>query len=148
MYGRVVNKHMRWNLCFTDKEQNPEYENKKGRIVAFNQVPVTNFIRKGLQRILNRKLFAEGNYYYDLKTCGIGWHGDTERSVVIGCRIGDSLPLFFRWYLQGIPIGDEIKINLNGGDMYLMSEKAVGQDWRKRTVPTLRHCIKPNGIIL
>ena len=26
MKGRVVNKHARWNLCFAEEEQEPEYE--------------------------------------------------------------------------------------------------------------------------
>ena len=32
-----------------------------------------------------------------------------------------------------------MKMVLNDGDMYVMSEKAVGFDWLKKTVPTLRH---------
>jgi len=30
-------------------------------------------------------------------------------------------------------------IELRGGDIYIMSEKAVGTDWKKKNVPTLRH---------
>ena len=33
----------------------------------------------------------------------------------------------------------ESKIELNDGDMYVMSEKSVGFDWLKKVVPTLRH---------
>jgi hypothetical protein len=28
---------------------------------------------------------------------------------------------------------------LNHGDLYVMSEKAVGQDWKRKVIPTLRH---------
>jgi hypothetical protein len=28
---------------------------------------------------------------------------------------------------------------LNHGDIYIMSDKAVGYDWKKRKIPTLRH---------
>ena len=31
MYGRVVNKSARYNLCFSDHNQEPVYEDKKGR---------------------------------------------------------------------------------------------------------------------
>lgn len=30
MRGRVVNKKARWNLCYTDKAQEPNYEKKEG----------------------------------------------------------------------------------------------------------------------
>jgi hypothetical protein len=28
---------------------------------------------------------------------------------------------------------------MNPGDVYIMSEKTVGTDWKKKTIPTLRH---------
>ena len=28
-------------------------------------------------------LVAEANYYYDLEKCGIGYHGDAERRIVV-----------------------------------------------------------------
>ena len=46
MYGRVVNKHARHNLCFDDNNQEPDYVNGKGRIVSWENVPLTNKIRK------------------------------------------------------------------------------------------------------
>ena len=33
-------------------------------------------------------MVAEGNYYYDLKKCGIGFHGDAERKKVVAIRVG------------------------------------------------------------
>jgi hypothetical protein len=53
-------------------------ENKKGRVVAFRDVPETNALRDSL-KILGPKaegLACEGNYYYDVTKCGIGFHGD------------------------------------------------------------------------
>jgi len=32
-----------------------------------------------------------------------------------------------------------VTINLHHGDMYVMSEKAVGTDWKQRKIATLRH---------
>src|SRR5579872_6046498 len=40
MRGRVVNKLARWNVCYGDVSQEPDYENKKGTIVNFNNVPM------------------------------------------------------------------------------------------------------------
>ena len=86
MYGKVVNKHARHNLCFDEKDQNPDYENGKGRIVGWDNVPLTKQIRESLPDFFGEKaknLTGEGNYYYDIKKCGIGFHGDAERKRVI-----------------------------------------------------------------
>ena len=44
MYGRVVNKNARWNLCFDYESQEPDYENGKGRIVKFSDMPITSVL--------------------------------------------------------------------------------------------------------
>ena len=42
--------------------------------------------------------------------------------------------------MKGKPIGCEGKIELHTGDVYIMSEKAVGYDtWAKPWILTLRH---------
>ena len=144
MRGRVVNKHARWNLCFDVEGRDPDYENKKGRIVSYDDIPVTKTLLTQMEEYFGPKaanLKGEGNYYYDRSKCGIGFHGDSERRKVIGVRLGngESTPLHYQWFKDGEPVGDRIILNLNGGDMYVMSEKAVGTDWKKRTKYTLRH---------
>ena len=42
MYGRVVNKHARHNLCFSDFEQIADIQNKKGTVIKFNTLPILN----------------------------------------------------------------------------------------------------------
>lgn len=140
--GRVVNKHARWNLCYADTHQVADIAAGKGTILAFDEVPCLNQVRTVLPCILGeaaKGLFAELNYYYDVKECGIGFHGDTERRLVVGVRIGATLPLHYQWYHQSKPIGPNIKLEINGDDFYVMGEKAVGTDWKTRKTPTLRH---------
>lgn len=142
MYGRVVNKNARWNLCFDDKGHEPEYEEGKGRVVPYEEVPLTNYLREGIARCFGPKasgLKCEGNYYYDIQKCGIGFHGDSERRKVVGVRLGASLPMFWQWFHQGEPVGEPNVVPLYGGDIYIMSEKAVGTDWKNRSSYTLRH---------
>lgn len=142
MYGRVVNKHARWNLCFDDQSHDPDYEHGKGRVISFEEIPITSKLMKAFPEFFGEKamdLKGEGNYYYDIRKCGIGFHGDSERRKVIAIRLGASLPLFYQWYKEGKPVGDRIEIELNGGDMYVMNEKAVGTDWKRKKVYTLRH---------
>ena len=142
MYGRVVNKKARWNLCFDDEAKEPAYDEGRGRVIAWDAVPALHRIHQALPHWFGPKaadLKGEGNYYYDPTTCGIGFHGDTERRKVIALRLGGSLPLYYQWYQYGQPLGPRIQIPMNGGDMYIMSEKAVGTDWKKKNTPTLRH---------
>jgi hypothetical protein len=143
MYGRVVNKHARHNLCFSEECQEQDYEKGRGKVYAFNEVPLLNKIRERLGEYIGEKgqnLQAEGNYYYDIKKCGIGYHGDTERKKVAAIRLGATIPLCYTWYHNNQNISDIIKLNnIEHGDMYIMSEKATGFDWKSKTKYTLRH---------
>ena len=79
------------------------------------------------------------NYFFGAKKCGIGWHGDSERKKVVGLRIGGSMVLKFRWFHKHKGVGKSFEVMLNDGDMYIMSEKSVGYDWKKSSIFTLRH---------
>lgn len=142
MYGRVVNKHARWNLCFSNHSSEPDYPNGKGRVVAWDSIPITKKIYNHISTYVGAKavdLQGEANYYYDKTKTGIGYHGDSERRKVIGLRLGADLPLYYQWYKSGNPVGKKLSLNLSGGDIYIMSEKAVGTDWKKKNIYTLRH---------
>jgi hypothetical protein len=140
MRGKVVNKHARWNLCYADKDQEPDYEEGKGRVINFKSISNINNIRKNLGEYTGHEgLFAELNHYYDINKCGIGFHGDNERKLVIGIRIGASLPLHYQRYKGYKPVGERCKIKLHDGDVYMMSDKAVGYDWKRPSIYTLRH---------
>lgn len=142
MYGRVVNKVARHNLCFGDYNQTPDFATGRGTVVSFDRVPLLKRVREELPSIIGPKAsncVAEGNYYYNPHKCGIGFHGDAERKIVIAIRLGVSLPLHYQWFLENQPIGPRIPLTINHGDIYIMSAKAVGTDWKRRKIPTLRH---------
>ena len=68
MYGRVVNKHARWNLCFDDKSREPDYEAGKGRIVGYDEVLLMKALKEQIEKIMGPKaldLKVESNYYFD-----------------------------------------------------------------------------------
>jgi hypothetical protein len=139
---KVLNKHARANVCFGDESREPDYENKKGRIVGYDGVGCLKTIKSGMADTLGDKcgnLICEGNRYFDLKKCGIGWHGDAERRKVVAFRIGEDMDLRFNWFQHHSSFGELFSVTLNSGDMYMMSEKAVGTDWKRSSIPTLRH---------
>ena len=156
--GKRMNKRARTNLCYVaDREQEPDVWKGKGRIVDLKKKTALNLAVDRLRSMIEAGLIeigsktkveinvVEGNRYYNLKTTGIGFHGDTERVVVICISIGcDNYPMRWQWFKDGMPLGNPIDITLNCGDVYIMSEKAVGADWKLRSIYTLRHAAGAN----
>jgi hypothetical protein len=143
MYGRVVNKKARHNLCFSDMDQQPDYASGKGTVINFTHTPILNQIRTSLATVTGipklAMLQCEANYYYDITKTYIGFHGDTERRIVAGLRLGATFPLHYQWFRNHQPISTRFTIQLNDGDVYFMDEKAVGYDWKSGSQYTLRH---------
>jgi len=150
MRGRVKRLQARYKICIWEEDQEPDIAAGKGTIVAFDSVPLLKAMQRGIGTLFPRLdgCPAEGNLYYDLDKCGIGFHGDSERRVVIAGRIvknvqteKETFPLRYVFFKNGDPIGKPVDINLPPGCVYLMSEKAVGWDWRKTKggLITLRH---------
>lgn len=142
IHNKVVNKHARHNLCFGEYGQETNYEKNQGTVIAFKDIVLTNYIRESLPNYFGdgaKSLMAEGNYYYDVNKCGIGYHGDTERKKVIGLRLGSTLPLHYQWHYKNNKIGTNVKFNLGHGDIYVMSEKTTGNDFKNKNIHTLKH---------
>lgn len=143
--GRKLNKRARHNVCFANKSQEPDIDNKKGTIININSQEQLKCVMDNLHLYLGEKsinLIAELNHYYNVSKCGIGYHGDTERRIVICVRLGATIPMHFHWYENSKRVGKMMVIpDLEEGDMYIMSDKAGGWDWklRKNNRLTLRH---------
>jgi len=145
---KVLNKHARYNLMLLHGiKQKADYKNKKGTIIDINDLDEFNKFKKKLttniNKICNNKaenLIAEGNRYFDLKQCGISNHGDSERRKVICLSLGvDNYKMTWTWFYHNKPISKSFEIFLNSGDVYIMSEKAVGTDCKHSSIPTMRH---------
>lgn len=140
--GVVKNKVARHNVCFGPEAQQADIPNGKGTIVPFSDVPILNEIRDRLPDFFgetSRNLLAESNDYYDISKCTIGFHGDTERTIVICIRLGASFPITFKWFKNNEIVSESITRILNEGDLYIMSDYAIGTNWKKRSIYTLRH---------
>lgn len=149
--NKVLNKRARYNLIYNDFSGEPDYENRIGRVICFKNTPLLNELRKKLHLYFTDKaknLIAESNKYYDMTKTYIGLHGDAERNITIGLRLGTTFDIAFQWFYKNKKIGNPFIATLEPGDMYIMSEKTVGKDWRKSFKKTLRHCAGSNKKVL
>lgn len=126
MYGKVCESKARRCLCCADFDQKCDYTGdvKKGTVIDFKHLPILSSLRSKINEVSGlpeNYLLAEGNHYYDSNQCG------------------DSFSLHYNWYQQGQPIRKHFKITLEPGDIYFMGDKTTGNDWKRRTIPTLRH---------
>ena len=141
--GVVKNKLARHNSCLADFEQKPDIAHRKGTVVLFSDYPHTHCLRTELSKCMaSLPLVGELNHYFNASTCGIGWHGDAERKLVAGARFGpgaNGMPFKLQWFHNGMPVGKEARIELDAGDIYILSDKAVGNDWKSWSALTLRH---------
>ena len=135
---KVFNKQARYNLCFAEEGQTQDLLTGQQTVISYSDVRLLKYFRNNLPTKLE-KLPCEANYYYDVTKCGIGFHGDDGSKNVIGVRLGASVPLHFQWFTSNKPVGERAKVLLNHGDMYIMSEKATGFDWKSSSKVTLRH---------
>ena len=87
-----------------------------------------------------RVAYAEGNHYYEQRS-GIGFHGDAERKLVICASLCATYTLRYQWCAPGSsePFGPPIDIEVAHGDVYVMSEKATGFDWMRRSTHRVVH---------
>ena len=140
MRGRVVNKKARYNLCFSNFDQEPDYENSKGRVYNFENLENLYTLKSKISKIIGyENLTCEGNFYYDVKKCYIGFHGDSERKIVCGVRLGKNFPFHISWFYKNKRVSKIFSLNLLDGDMYIMSDNMVGTNWKKSSIPTVRH---------
>jgi alkylated DNA repair dioxygenase AlkB len=140
---RKLRKVARHNAVFGDKRVEASEAYKQSTVLAYEQVPLFAALRKKLPDWFGEKarnLQSEGNHYYNAKA-GIGFHGDCERKIVICCSLGTTTTLRFYWRVPGSSeVGSEVAdFVLNHGDLYAMSEKATGHDWRMRSRYRLVH---------
>ena len=49
------------------------------------------------------------------------------------------MPMKYGWFYKSNVVGKTLTIDVPGGSLYFMSEKAVGADWKFRSKYTLRH---------
>jgi alkylated DNA repair dioxygenase AlkB len=135
--GRLKHKRARHNVVFGPQGRTHSEDYRECTIMPFASVPVLDRFRRALPGLLGDGacgLCAEGNRYF-ARGSGIGFHGDSERKVVICLSLGASSVLRYHWRMPGSSEHtlQPVDIRVSHGDVYVMSEKATGWDWRRRS---------------
>ena len=105
-------------------------------------LPLINPRREMVCLLFIMIIFLSHNFdWYDHNKSGIGFHGDAERKIVICLSLGQKSILRFQWRMPGSSEHNHPPTDLivNHGDIYIMSEKATGFDWKKRSKVRVVH---------
>ena len=149
--GKVMNKQLRFNGVVTDEAIEADIPNGQGTVMSFETMPQMAKARAAIGALFGEPYTAmngEINYYYNPAKCGINFHGDAERNIVVGIRMGVPIPLEFQWFHRSKPVGNRWSEVLAPGTLYAFDEKAVGSDWKAPSAMTLRHAAgRPGGAI-
>lgn len=142
--GSVKTMHARTTNVLADHTQKPDLATLKSTVVDIKDFPALDNLRRVLSgwSDFDGLLVAETNHYPDSFKCGIGWHGDAERKHVLGARVGPgavNMPLRFQAFYRHEPVGCEVRVEIKSGDVFVLSEKATGYDWRSSSFLTWRH---------
>ena len=149
--SKMLNKRARYNIVFGDKEVKPSEDYSTHSIKAFDSLPQLKKIRKRLKNIFGKRaknLNAEGNEYFEDRS-GIGYHGDSERRIVICVSLGKSSTLRYYWRRPNSSDNffGPVDVKVNHGDIYAMSKKATGYDWKRRSQVRVVHAAGSNKYI-
>eukprot|EP00808_Paulinella_micropora_P010162 g80188.t1 len=109
--------------------------------VPLGRLPLLARLKRGVEGLIPeaRDCPAFGNLYSNNRRQGISPHGHDGLAGVIGARLGAAMGLHWHWYFGGYPVGREVSIQLDHGDVYLMSAVSAGAGWRGRSALALRH---------
>lgn len=130
---QTVQRHSRRSLYFAERGMPHSRDYRRRTVVALETVPELRRFLAQLPAWFGKKaagLRVKANRYC-ARTGGIGFHGDAERNRVLCLSLGAPMTLRYHWRP---PHSCEhrfapIDIHLRHGDVYIMSEKATGNDW-------------------
>lgn len=134
---KPVKNPMRHHLRFGEVE----YNSDEGHVVALKSIPDIVRIRQTLNEMYSYRgveFDVEGDRFYNPETCGREPWGDQDRRFVVGVQLGAMMKMAFTWYYHESPFSQPVVIELQHGDIFMLSDKAVGHDVNRKAIATLR----------
>lgn len=145
MYGKVCDSHSRHLLYIGNTASAPNREESKHTVLPWEDEPELRGIRDWMRSSIGQcDEISVGCVlkYPNIERCGISWHGDGDRKKTALFRLGPNSerhPLHFAWFHRHDIVSPVISVELKHGDFIMYSAKATGADFKKSSIPTVRH---------
>ena len=134
---KLVKNPMRRHLKFGEKQ----YVSDEGLVVALKACPDIMKIRDSLNEMYSYRSVnfeVEGDHYYDMERCGRDSFGDWDKRMLVGLQVGATMKMAFTWWYQESKFSTPVEIELHHGDIFVLSDKAVGHDIHRKAIATLK----------
>lgn len=128
------------SVCFGEAEREPKGHNPA--TVALGRLKWLSQLKRGVEGFLpelGRDLRLRGNLYGNNTREGMSPHGHAGSPGQVGIRLGAPLELHWHWYENKHPLGQRVSVELEEGDVYVLSAEGAGAGWCRTRTPALRH---------
>ena len=161
--GKTLVKRAFKTMQFGSEARTASPDYSQATVTAFDAVPVLQKMGNLLQRLLGfdaSSFSARSNRYHTDRlepaddggkmkcVSGMGWHGDerTDLPSQSACLcLGEPGILSFVWRFPGHTKNcptSIVSFDVNDGDIYILSDKATGFDWRSRSLLRVVHSLQ------
>lgn len=137
--NKVVNRIGKYAITIDNFPEEPNYEQGQYRVISYDSLPKTNKLKNKLSLVFNQDaLECQGEYYCDQEKLKLKYQGSKVNNMMC-VHLGNSIQLSYKWFFANKPVSDDMKIILEHGDLYIMSEKATGHDYKLKKNPILKY---------
>jgi len=112
---------------------------KRGTMYNINKIPSLLNIKNSLRSILPCNFVVEASHFYDNEKSHKLFNHEKDKRCVTGLHLGEPMNINFKWYHKSIKCCDNFSIELNHGDIYIMSNIASGSVKDNVTKLFLKH---------
>lgn len=136
--NKVVNRVGKYVISINNEAQEPNYEQGQYRVVSYNELEDLKVVKNNLEKIAKHHLLCRGDYNYNHEKLKLKYQGGKVNNMMC-IHLGDPIQLSYKWFFSNKPVSESTGFTLNHGDLYIMSEKATGHDYKLKKNPILKH---------
>lgn len=116
----------------------------RGTIYNIRRIPPLFKLNEIFNSLFSIPLYVEGTCYYNINECYTPMHQEKDRRRIINLHLGSSSILHFRWYHQTQQVSDLKNIQIDHGDLYIMTDITMGNIKDSKTKLFLKHSMGTN----
>jgi hypothetical protein len=137
--NKVVNRIGKYVISIHDEAQEPNYEQGQYRVLSYNELEDLKVVKNNVNKIVNQNnLLCKGDYNYNHEKLKLKYQGGKVNNMIC-IHLGDPIQLSYKWFFSNKAVSESTGFTLNHGDLYIMSEKATGHDYKLKKNPILKY---------